>query len=177
VGRPQLCWFARHFLSSGPLTFFSGHAPPRHKCEAMKPPISLHHTPDERLTLEAWTSDTATTKRALRASIVLAVADGLDTRTIAEHLRVRPSTASKWLHRFVQERLAGLDDRARSGAPRRISAERIADVVRRTLEPTPCGARHWSCRMMAHTSGMSRSTVHRLWRSLDIAPDRPTPAQ
>ena len=135
----------------------------------------LHLTADERATLEAWAS--RTNKRALRASIVLTAAAGRDTQAIAKELCVRPSTASKWQRRFVQERLAGLDDRPRSGAPRRIAEERINDVVLRMLEPTPQAARPWTRRMMSRATGLSRSTIHRIWNRFDIAPNRPTSEQ
>lgn len=177
------------------LHFFTGCPPPAHRRGAMtlSPPPLLHLTLDERATLEAWASDSSkssqssqssalarTGKRALRAAIVLAAAEGRHSSSIASiasDLHVQPSTASKWLRRFVQERLAGLDDRPRSGAPRRITEERITDVVRRTLEPTPLAARPWSRRTMSHATGLSRSTVHRIWSRLDIAPNRPTSEQ
>jgi hypothetical protein len=148
----------------------------------MQSPPSLDLTIHERCTLAAWASapaplDPAASKRALRASIVLATADGLDPPAIAARLGVRTSTAIKWLQRFVQGRLVGLDDRPRSGAPRRIANERIVDLVQLTIEPTPQGARRWSRRMMADATGLSRSTVHRIWRKFDIAPDGSTPRE
>ncbi|MBK9259617.1 MAG: helix-turn-helix domain containing protein [Polyangiaceae bacterium] len=148
----------------------------------MEPTPPLRLTLQERCTLEAWASarsclDATTSKRALRANIVLVAESGLDARRIATRLGVRPSTARKWLERFVQDRLAGLGDRPRSGAPRRISDARVAEVLLRTLEPTPKGAHPWSRRMMAKATRLSRSTVHRIWRKFEIAPDRLTPAK
>jgi Homeodomain-like domain len=127
----------------------------------MKIALSPAPTGEELATLRVWSSDAANPKRALRAAIILAVAadDSCATCTI------------------VQERLRGLDDRPRSGTPRRIDPERIAQVVQRSLEPTPRDARAWSRRTLAHATGVSRSTVHRIWNTLDLAPHRHTPAQ
>jgi len=168
----------------------------------MKPShhLLVHLTIHERCVLEAWASvrariehcglraatgalchkpllDAPTGKRALRASVVLAAADGQDERAIAKRLGVRAGTARKWQERFVQDRLAGLEDKVRAGAPRRISDERIAEIVVRLKEPTPDGARRWSRRMMAEATGLSRSTIHRIWRRFHIVPDGLTSAK
>lgn len=136
-----------------------------------------HLTTDERTTLEAWISapsrDSATRKRALRAAIILDVASGFDPRAVATRHHIQASTVDKWWRRFVQDRLAGLLDRPRSGAPRRISSERVADVLERSVEPTPQAARPWSRRMLARATGLSRSTVHRILS----APNRRTTGQ
>jgi len=55
---------------------------------------------------------------AQRARIVLQCAEGASNATVAQTERVTAQTVGKWRARFVQQRLAGLDDAARSGAPR-----------------------------------------------------------
>ena len=43
---------------------------------------------------------------------------------------------------------------------------------RKTLESTPAGATHWSSRGMASASGISVSSVQRLWRAFGLQPHR-----
>ena len=109
---------------------------------------------------------------ALRARIVLGCAAGAQNKEVAAHLRVDPSTVGKWRRRFVERRMDGLHDEPRSGAPRTIDDARIEAVIVRTLESTPPGATHWSSRGMARTSGLSVSTVQRIWRAFGLQPHR-----
>src|SRR5438132_109274 len=76
---------------------------------------------------------------ARRARIVLACAEGQDNKGVAHRLRATPATVGKWRTRFVRERLAGLYDEPRPGAPRSITDDEIEQVVVRTLESTPRG--------------------------------------
>jgi transposase len=41
-----------------------------------------------------------------------------------------------------------------------------------TLESTPKNATHWSTRSLAAACGLSRSSVHRVWRAFALAPHR-----
>jgi hypothetical protein len=77
-----------------------------------------------------------------------------------------------WRNRFAKRRLGGLSDEPRPGAPRKIGDDKIADVVTATLESTPPGATHWSRRSMARASGLSVTTVHRIWSAFSLQPQR-----
>jgi transposase len=77
-----------------------------------------------------------------------------------------------WRKRFATSRLDGLLDEPRPGAPRKIGDEKIAEVVTATLETMPAAATHWSTRSMAKASGLSVSTVHRIWRAFSLQPHR-----
>ena len=81
---------------------------------------------------------------ATRAATVLACAEGLDNKGVAERLHVSPATVGKWRSRFVESRLEGLLDEPRPGTPRKISDAKIEEVVTLTLESKPKGATHWS---------------------------------
>lgn len=109
---------------------------------------------------------------ALRAKIVLECAGGWDNAVVAERLRVSSHTVCKWRGRFVRERMDGLLDEPRPGAPRKISDDRIEELVVRTLEETPKGATHWSTRLMARRAGLGASTVSRIWRAFGLTPHR-----
>lgn len=136
-------------------------------------------TNDERTTLEARalgpdSHGERTRKHILRAKIVLAYAEGLDAESVAARVGLQKNTVEKWRARFVQDRLRGLDDKPRRGAPRRISDTQIEDVLCRTLEPTPSGATPWSLRTLARATGLSRSTIDRIWRTFGVTPPKNT---
>lgn len=109
---------------------------------------------------------------AQRAEIILRSADGLNNCKIARVVGVTRETVRKWRGRFVRHRLDGLDDEPRCGTPRKIGDERIEDIVTKTLEAKPKDATHWSTRGMAKASGVSASTVHRIWRAFSLQPHR-----
>ncbi len=109
---------------------------------------------------------------ARRARIVLLAADGLNNCAIAEKLDVSRRTVGLWRSRFAERRLAGLDDEPRPGAPRKIGDDKIAEVVTRTLETVPDDATHWSRRSMARATGVSVTTVHRIWGAFGLQPHR-----
>lgn len=109
---------------------------------------------------------------AQRARIVLACAEGAENQQVAATLKLDKDTVSKWRRRFVEHRLEGLRDAPRSGAPRTIDDARIEAVIVRTLESVPGNATHWSSRSMAKASGLSTSSVQRIWRAFGLQPHR-----
>src|SRR3990170_4779136 len=109
---------------------------------------------------------------ALRARIILGCAEGAQNTDVAVRLGVDRATVGKWRRRFVARRMDGLHDEPRSGAPRTIDDARIEAVIVRTLESTPRDATHWSSRGMAKASGLSISTVQRIWRAFGLQPHR-----
>jgi len=109
---------------------------------------------------------------ALRARIVLAASSGSRTEDTAKRLGVNPASVRRWHRRFVAKRLDGLHDERRPGTPRTITDERIEAVIVKTLETTPRGATHWSSRSMARASGVSVSSVQRIWRAFGLQPHR-----
>jgi transposase len=127
----------------------------------------------ERRELEGWARRRRTAQAlALRARIVLRAAVGLSNTAIAQELGIAKPTVGKWRERFARLRSDGLLDEPRPGAPRRIADEEIAALVDRTLSTTPEDATHWSLRSMARTSGLSVSTVGRIWRAFGLQPHR-----
>ena len=138
-----------------------------------RPKPELVLSDDERHTLTRWANRPKSTQRlALRARIVLACADETPNKVVAEQLGVCAATVGTWRNRFVARRLDGLTDEPRPGAPRTVADADVERVVTRTLEARPANATHWSTRGMARASGLSPSTVGRIWRAFGLKPHR-----
>jgi transposase len=130
-------------------------------------------TPADRTELEQLARRRKTAQAlALRARIILACTADDSNRTIGAALGIHAVTVSKWRRRFLAQGLEGLYDEPRCGAPRRITDAQVEDVVIRTLEHTPVGQTHWSRREMARATGLSRSTIHRIWNAFALQPER-----
>jgi transposase len=128
-------------------------------------------TDDERETLERWVRRPKSAQGlALRCRIVLASAGGGTNTAIAGQLGVNRATVRKWRNRFVEQRLDGLHDEPRPGAPRTVGDDAVEMVIVKTLEETPTDATHWSTRSMATATGMSQSAVSRIWRAFGLKP-------
>lgn len=138
-----------------------------------RPTTPIMLTTLERDMLEQWARRRTTAQAlALRARIVLAAAAGATGDAVAQQLRVKPQTVCKWRQRFVARRLEGLLDEPRPGAPRTIRDAEVERVLTHTLECPPAEATHWSTRRLAQAVGVSRSTVHRIWRAFGLQPHR-----
>jgi transposase len=130
-------------------------------------------TPEERETLERWARRPKTAQAlAQRARLVLTCAAGRPNTAVAAALRVSQPMVGKWRRRFLAKRLDGLLDAPRPGAPRTITDAAVERVLTRTLETRPPAATHWSTRAMAQACGLSRGTVHRIWRAFALQPHR-----
>ncbi len=138
-----------------------------------RPKAVLALTEDERAQLVNWSRRAKSSQAlALRSKIVLACAAGTDNKTVAAQLNCAAVTVGKWRARFVENRLDGLLDEPRPGRPPVISANQVEDVVVATLESTPANATHWSRAKMAQRSGLSKSTIGRIWKAFELKPHR-----
>ena len=128
---------------------------------------------EENNRLVEWTRRHRTAQAlALRARIVLGCAQGAANREVARRLRVTPQTVGKWRSRFLERRLDGLLDEPRPGAPRQIGDAQVEAVIAKTLHEKPRNATQWSSRAMAKASGLSQTSVMRVWHAFGLQPHR-----
>jgi transposase len=128
---------------------------------------------EERETLERWARRPKTAQAlAQRARIVLACAGGFANGAVAAEQGVTRQTVGRWRHRFLSQRLDGLLDEPRPGAPRKVTDAAVERVLRLTLETKPREATHWSSRAMARRCGLTQSAVSRIWRAFALQPHR-----
>jgi transposase len=138
-----------------------------------RPIAELVISADEEAALERWARRPKSAQAlAQRSKIVLGCARGKSNTTVAEELGITKQTVGKWRARFLERRLDGLLDEPRPGTPRKVGDEEVERVLALTLESTPRDATHWSTRSLAAETGLSRSTVSRIWRAFALQPHR-----
>jgi transposase len=111
-----------------------------------------------------------------RAEIVLWAAEGWPHEAVAGAVGVTRATVGKGRQRFLENGLNGLYDERRSGAPRSITDEQVAEVIYRTLKTKPKDQTQWSVRSMGAETGLTKDAVHRIGRSMVCSPTDTSPS-
>jgi len=133
-------------------------------------PITL--SPDEHAELTAWSRRRVSAQaHAMRARIILMSAEDMPNEEVADRLGVSSWTVWKWRKRFLESGIDGLLDAPRPGAPRTADKE-VERVLALTLESKPPDGGQWSTRTMATATGLSQSTISRIWRAFSLQPHR-----
>lgn len=131
-------------------------------------------TDDERRELERRVRARTTAQRMVaRCRIVLMAAEGTSNRQIAAAVGMKPHYVGLWRRRFESERLAGLEDRPRSGRPRTYGHDERLRIVAAATSERPEWASQWSHSLLADylsDIGISASQVGRILAALDIKP-------
>lgn len=134
--------------------------------------MTLEVSSEDRATLVSWTrKGSGELRRARRAEIVLALADGKKLAQICRETRYDGNTVRLWRDRYLEAGVAGLEqDRPRPGRPKTIPADRVQAVVTLTRMTTPENATHWSVRTMAEVAKVSPASVQRIWAAHGMKP-------
>src|ERR1700730_12672270 len=128
-------------------------------------------SPEQKVTLRQLLQQPRNSRSlAFRARIILECSRGQSNAAVAAKLRTTGFTVGRWRNRCIGGGIAALGDEVRPGAPRQIGDERVERAVRLTLEEAPQGATHWSSRALAARTGLSQSTVSRIWRAFGLRP-------
>ena len=129
---------------------------------------------DQERQIEQWLAALGTPQQvALRCRIILAPGRGESEAAIASKLEVNRKTVRLWRERFARDGLSGLWEIAAGRGRKAIyDADRIKAVIDATLQSKPKGGTHWSCRLMAASQGISKSTISTVWKSHNIKPHR-----
>lgn len=138
-----------------------------------RPVARLEVTTAEREALQRYARGrTVSQSLVMRSRIVLMCAEGMINGQVAAALSVTPQTVGKWRSRFIVHRVEGLADVPRPNVHRKLSDERVEELVRLTLQSKPEGSTHWSTRKLAKKIGVSQSSVSRVWRAFKLKPHR-----
>ncbi len=138
-----------------------------------RPKIEIELSSAEHERLRAWTRSPRTGQAlAMRARIILLCGEGLDHKTIAAMLDISEQTVSKWRKRFLAQRVDGLSDAPRPGAPPRIDRARAEAIIARTRELQSAGEL-CTTRGVAREAGVSHTAVSQIWRQAGLLPLRP----
>jgi putative transposase len=89
---------------------------------------------------------------------------------VSTQLGAGPHTIGKWRNRFITDRIEGLYDEMRSGRPRTVEDEAVAELITKTLSRKPKAATHWSVHGTAKETRIAKSTVHRLFQLFGLQP-------
>lgn len=138
----------------------------------MRKAVSINLADTERTRLESLARGRSTSVRlAERSRIILLAADGLENREIGARMGIPRQKAGRWRSRYAQYGIAGVEkDAPRPGRFPKYDAPTRAKVVRMTLEQKPANATHWSRASMSSATGLSPSTVGRIWASNGLKP-------
>lgn len=133
----------------------------------MRTGVSITVSASDRRRLQELVRDrNAAQKHAWRAEIVLLSADGLGTSEILRRTGKSKTCVWRWQERFMQEGFTGLlRDKTRPSRIPPLGADVADRVVALTLTDPPIEATHWTAAMMAKKTGISVSSVQRIWRA------------
>jgi transposase len=130
-------------------------------------------TAGEREELTRWSrSRTLEARGVFVASLILALADGKSYTEIERELNTSRPTIARWKARFEEAGIEGLEPQHKGSKPRTVTPAVQARVLRRTTQPPADGSTHWSCRKLAATLGLGKSTIQRIWHQAGVKPHR-----
>src|SRR5215475_6012971 len=140
----------------------------------MRTGIVVEVTAADRQQLAAIVADrNSPQKHVWRAQIVLLTADGCGTAEIMRRTATSKTAVWRWQERYMTDGVAGLlRDKTRPSRIPPLGATVEARVVCRTLDDPPGETTHWTAAAMAKETGISVSSVQRIWCKHGLQPHR-----
>lgn len=130
-----------------------------------RPAAVIRLTAEEEKVLKQYLrSGTSEQRLVERARVVLLASEGHGSGEIAAILKTRPARVSKWRQRFERQRLAGLEDAARSGKPPSYDQKSEQRILAQLDQPPPKGYATWSGSLLA--SALTDVSDDEVWRVL-----------
>lgn len=166
LSKASVCKWRKRYLASGVEGLSDAPRTGRTRDE-------FHIRDGEHDELVAWSKSRSLPKSIVsRATIVLLTAEGKSNNEIEAVVGLGNSTVRRWQKRYQTDGIEGLHDEYRKGHTRTYDEEDVAGLLKKTLESKPEGSTHWSSRTMAKESGISASTVSRIWKMFELKPHR-----
>ena len=138
-----------------------------------RPKQSLQLSVQERSDLAALAASRSLPHGLVRrAQMIVWSEEGMAVTEVARRMKVTPSAVGHWRRCFRELRLQGLHDQLKSGRPRTLDEERIAELLNTALRRKPRAATHWSVRTLAAETGVSKSSVQRYLALFGVQPQR-----
>jgi putative transposase len=136
------------------------------------PPLELSQAEISELE-EILKSPSSPQGLAQRARIVLVCQNGGSNAELAAKLGVAQVTVGKWRTRYMESGITGLNDALCLGWPRSHEDEKVMQMINLAQETRPKdGSTHWTVRVLAGETGVSKSTVHRWLQTFCLQPHR-----
>ena len=134
--------------------------------------IPIEVTTEEQRELQRIvTAKTRSQRDVFRAKIILGLAEGLSHEEISREQGVSLLAIGRWRKRWAAKGLEGLKDAPGRGRKPTLAAAAIRSALSLAARQAPGGG-PWSVRAMARETGLSKSSVQRLWAAHAIAPHR-----
>ena len=108
----------------------------------------------------------------MRARVILLSAEGNSPTAVAAELGTSRPTVYRWLERFQEQGVSGLQDAPRPGPPKLLADDAVKRVLQATVERIPREATHWSVRLMAKYAGITTWQVRQIWEAAGLKPHR-----
>ena len=138
-----------------------------------RPKQEVYLTDEDRLQLQAVAGSRSLPAGLVRRARIILLSDsGLTDVAIADKVGMSNWMVGFWRKRYIADGMAGLYDEYRPGKPRTIEDDDVAMLLQKTLNAQPPNGTHWTCRSLAEETGVSKSTVQRIWSAFGLQPHR-----
>lgn len=126
---------------------------------------------DKSWLLQVVKSTLTSIRLAERCKVVLLAAEGRRNEEIAEALGITRQKAARWRGRFIENGRKGVEmDMPGRGRKHTYPAETRRHIVRKTIEQKPAAGTHWSRNTLAKVTGISPTTIGRIWKENGLKP-------